>query len=244
MCGVSIVVFVLLNTVSSNILADSVTATGFGIAFYYGLTGLACPWFFRHELFKSARNSFLVGLLPLLGGIILLAILGDSGYQAWSPANSATGSSWLGISPPLAMALLGLVIGVVIMIAQRIVVPGALLPLEDRGRRPRRAGGPQLARTIVLGYDGSDGAEFALDKAVELAKLEDARIVVVFAYEIPAAYGGETGDYRRAVRDLAEHATAKAVPRLEQAGVEYTIELVPERPVDGLVTIADRPAPA
>ena len=97
-----------------------------------------------------------------------------------------------------------------------------------------------MARTIVLGYDGSTGADHALDKAVELAKLEDARIVVVFAYEIPAAYGGETGDYRRAVRDLAEHATAKAVPRLEQAGVEYAIELVPERPVDGLVAIAQQ----
>ena len=57
-----------------------------------------------------------------------------------------------------------------------------------------------MARTLVLGYDGSRGAEAALLKAVELAKLEDARIVVVFAYEIPAAYGGETGDYRRAVR--------------------------------------------
>ncbi len=123
MCAVSVVVFVLLNTVSSNILEDSVTATGFGIAFYYGLTGLACPWFFRKELFKSARNFFLVGLLPLVGGIILFAILGDSGYEAWSPSNSATGSSWLGLSPPLAMALFGLLIGIVIMIAQRIVEP-------------------------------------------------------------------------------------------------------------------------
>ena len=123
MCAVSIVVFVVLNTVSSNILADSVTATGFGIAFYYGLTGLACPWFFRHELLKSARNFFLVGLLPLLGGIILFAILGDSGYEAWSPASSETGSAWLGISPPLAMALLGLLIGIAVLIAQRIVAP-------------------------------------------------------------------------------------------------------------------------
>ena len=123
MTAVSIAVFVVLNTVSSNILADSVTATGFGIAFYYGLTGLACPWFFRRELFKSARNFFLVGLLPLLGGVILFAILGDSGYEAWNPANSSTGSSWLGISPPLAMALLGLAIGIVILVAQRIVAP-------------------------------------------------------------------------------------------------------------------------
>ena len=123
MTVVSIVVFVVLNTVSSNILADSVTATGFGIAFYYGLTGLACPWFFRRELFKSARNFFLVGLLPLLGGVILFAILGDSGYEAWNPANSSTGNLGLGISPPLAMALLGLLIGIVILVAQRIVAP-------------------------------------------------------------------------------------------------------------------------
>ena len=123
MCAVSIGVFLVLNSVSSNILADSVTATGFGIAFYYGLTGLACPWFFRRELFKSARNAFLVGLLPLLGGLSLFAILIDSGYQAWSPSSSATGSAWLGMSPPLAMAFLGLAVGVVIMIGQRIVQP-------------------------------------------------------------------------------------------------------------------------
>ena len=97
-----------------------------------------------------------------------------------------------------------------------------------------------MARTIVLGYDGSVGATHALDKAVELAKLEGARIVVVFAYEIPAAYGGETGDYRRAVRELAEETTAAAVPRLDEAGVEYAIELVPERPVEGLVDVAER----
>ena len=97
-----------------------------------------------------------------------------------------------------------------------------------------------MARTIVLGYDGSPGADHALDKAVELAKLEGARIVVVFAYEIPAAYGGETGDYRRAVRELAEEATAAAVPRLEEAGLEYEIELVAERPVQGLVEVAEK----
>ncbi|MGZ4394076.1 MAG: universal stress protein [Gaiellaceae bacterium] len=97
-----------------------------------------------------------------------------------------------------------------------------------------------MARTIVLGYDGSPGAHHALAKAVELAKLEGARIAVVFAYEIPAAYGGETGDYRRAVRELAEQTAAAAVPLLEEARVEYAIELVPERPVQGLVDVAEK----
>jgi len=97
-----------------------------------------------------------------------------------------------------------------------------------------------MARTIVLGYDGSSGSDTALEQAVELAKLEGARIVVVFAYEIPAAYGGETGDYRRAVRDLAEEATAKAAKRLEEADVDYGVELIAERPVDGLVSVAEQ----
>jgi len=97
-----------------------------------------------------------------------------------------------------------------------------------------------MARTMVLGYDGSDGARAALDKAVELAKLEGARIVVVFAYEIPAAYGGETGEYRRAVRELGEQTTAEAVALIRASGVEYEVELVPERPAYGLVDVAER----
>ena len=68
MAAISIACFVTLNSVSSNILGDSVTATGLGIAFYYGLTGLACFWYFRRELTKSLRNLVYVGLLPLIGG--------------------------------------------------------------------------------------------------------------------------------------------------------------------------------
>jgi nucleotide-binding universal stress UspA family protein len=97
-----------------------------------------------------------------------------------------------------------------------------------------------VARTIVVGYDGSAGAAAALETAIELATIEAARIILVFAYEIPAAYGGETGDYRRAVRDRAEAATAKVVPRLEESGVEFDVELVPERPAVGLVHIAEQ----
>ena len=118
MCAVSIVVFLLLNSVSSNILGDSVTATGFGIAFYYGLTGLACTWFFRYELFKSWHNFFYVGLLPLVGGLMLFAILVDSLYENWSPSASYTGTSWLGLSVPVALALFSMVIGIVIMVGQ------------------------------------------------------------------------------------------------------------------------------
>jgi len=92
----------------------------------------------------------------------------------------------------------------------------------------------------VLGYDGSAGAGVALEKAIELAQLEGARILIVFAYEIPAAYGGETGDYRRAVKEHAEQAVGGAVDRAAAAGVDFEVELVAERPSEGLVSVAER----
>jgi nucleotide-binding universal stress UspA family protein len=93
----------------------------------------------------------------------------------------------------------------------------------------------------VLGYDDSDGARSALKTAVELAELVvGARIIVAFAFEIPAAYGGETGDYRRAVREVAQKATEEAATRLRDAGVEHEVELVPERPAVGLVDVAEK----
>jgi len=96
-----------------------------------------------------------------------------------------------------------------------------------------------VPRSIVVGYDASDGANAALDTAIEYARLIEAKLVVVFSFEIPAAYGGETGDYRRAVREIGEHAMVEAVERVSSAGVEYTTELVPKRPAEGLVAAAE-----
>ncbi len=123
MCVVSIACFLTLNSVSGNILGDSVTATGLGIAFYYGLTGFACTWYFRRELRKSLRNFVYVGLLPLAGGLILFVILGYVVYQQTDPANSEVGSAWLGLGPPLTIAILALALGIVLMIAQRLRAP-------------------------------------------------------------------------------------------------------------------------
>jgi amino acid transporter len=61
--------YLVLSFVSANTLADSIASLGLAVAFYYGITGYACVWYFRRTLFESARNFFLRGLLPLLGSI-------------------------------------------------------------------------------------------------------------------------------------------------------------------------------
>ena len=56
----SVIWFVFIVLVSSNVLADSVTGLGFMVAFYYGFTGFACAIFYRRELLKSVENFFVL----------------------------------------------------------------------------------------------------------------------------------------------------------------------------------------
>ena len=61
---VSIVWYVGLTLVSEDVLGDSIAALGLMIAFYYGLTGFACTWYYRKEIFKSVKAFFAVGVMP------------------------------------------------------------------------------------------------------------------------------------------------------------------------------------
>ena len=68
MGGVSIVLYLVFNYVAAgNIIADSVTALGWMIAFYYGLTGFECVWYYRGDLRNSARDLWVKGIIPLVG---------------------------------------------------------------------------------------------------------------------------------------------------------------------------------
>ena len=60
------------------------------IAFYYGLTGFACVWYYRSTLRESARNLWLRGILPLLGGLILWFAMVWSFWYNWTPRSTAT----------------------------------------------------------------------------------------------------------------------------------------------------------
>ena len=66
------------------------------IAFYYGLTGYACTIYYRKAIFRNVKAFFLIGVLPLLGGVILTAVFIKSCIDLSDPANSESGDSWLG----------------------------------------------------------------------------------------------------------------------------------------------------
>jgi amino acid transporter len=123
MGALSIVWYVGLTIFSEDILFDSLAALGLMIAFYIGLTGFACTIYYRRELTRSVKNFFFIGVGPTAGGAILFYLLIKNGIELADPANSESGNSWLGLGPPLVIAVFFLILGVVLMCVQWSKVP-------------------------------------------------------------------------------------------------------------------------
>jgi amino acid transporter len=115
---VSTVWFIAIELLSpDNVLGDSVTALGFGIAFYYGLTGIACIVFYRRELRKDFKTFFYAGVLPLVGALALFAIFIKAFFDYKNPDNTYT--ELFGIGLPVVIGVGVLILGAVVMFFAR-----------------------------------------------------------------------------------------------------------------------------
>jgi amino acid transporter len=93
MGAISIIVYVAFNYSANGIgvIGDAVIAIGLYIAFYYGLTGFACAWYYRKNLTSSARNLWMQGILPVTGGLILFFL---GGWSVWLDYDVATANDY------------------------------------------------------------------------------------------------------------------------------------------------------
>jgi amino acid transporter len=73
LCAVGVFI-VTVNSTAGDAFAKIIGSIGVMVAFYYGVTGLACAWAFRRMLLKSPRLLFLAGILPVVGAIFLFWI--------------------------------------------------------------------------------------------------------------------------------------------------------------------------
>jgi amino acid transporter len=122
MGAVSIAWYVGLVFISgNNVLTDSVTATAIGIAFYYGLTGLACVVYYRHEHMKGVKNFLFYGTLPALGAMIMFALLVAACINYSDPSQGKT--SIHGIGAPLVFGVGAIVLGVILMALMQFAQP-------------------------------------------------------------------------------------------------------------------------
>ncbi|HUY64530.1 MAG TPA: hypothetical protein VMV14_08455 [Acidimicrobiales bacterium] len=131
----SVVWYVVLTLISTDVLGNSILALGFGISFYYAMTGFACIVYYRRLVFRSLKNFVFIGLAPLLGALMLTGIFFDALFWYSNPVNSSNGkTTWFrfvhfdthvlglhlyakGLGPPVVIGIGLLLVGVPIMLA-------------------------------------------------------------------------------------------------------------------------------
>jgi amino acid transporter len=72
----------------SSIISAGVLAIGILVAYYYGMTGLACAVYYRKLAFTSIKRFLLVFLIPLLSWAALWSL---AGYLIWSDWTNSNG---------------------------------------------------------------------------------------------------------------------------------------------------------
>ena len=109
-----------------------------------------------------------------------------------------------------------------------------------------------MTTTLVLGYDGSECADLALDRAAELIReVPGATVLVVYAFEFSIGYvptgmadsplmmSAEYDTHVQLVRDYGEQQVAEAARRLGAAGVTAETMVGEGKPVEVLLQVAD-----
>jgi hypothetical protein len=112
------------------VIADAVTGIGVWIAFYYGLTGFTCAWTYRHQLTANARNLWLQGILPVLGGLILWFAGAWTIWSGWDVATDDSYTTWRMPFPPhwrvggvFLVGFVSALIGLIAYLLWRLVKP-------------------------------------------------------------------------------------------------------------------------
>ncbi|MGV0991719.1 MAG: APC family permease [Mycobacterium sp.] len=127
MGAVSILFYLLFTLVSPNLLTALIGSVGLMIAFYYGLTGFACVWFYRKDLTKSARDLMMRGVVPLLGALILTAVfvygLIQYAKPDWLTDDDGNNVTIFGYGAVAVVGIGALLLGVVMMFVWRIASP-------------------------------------------------------------------------------------------------------------------------
>ena len=115
----AIVWYVGASAISDNFVFDSLSALALLIAFYYGLTGIACAIYYRRELMKSAKNFIFIGLAPVVGALMLFYLLAESIRDTADPKASYSGDSIFGLGLPLVIAIFFFALGAIVLLLRR-----------------------------------------------------------------------------------------------------------------------------
>ena len=186
----------------------------------------------------------MLGVAPVLGGLMLGFVFVKSCIDLADPANSESGDSWFGLRA--AARHRDRVPAARRRAHDHLADPGpsGVLRAQARGRGPgagrRITGGRELTwpTRSSSGTTGPKGADAALEEGLRLATGIGAGLVIAFAYK-KVVVGGESADLDREVGESRRASSPSAAERAAAAGVEARTEFVEGPPAEVLCDLAD-----
>jgi nucleotide-binding universal stress UspA family protein len=92
--------------------------------------------------------------------------------------------------------------------------------------------------TLVVGYDGTEGARAALAEGLHLAERLGEAVHVVFSFASPRL-GGELHDLDAAIRERGDAVIGEALRTAAAAGVLVSSDVRMQDPAEGLIAAAE-----
>ncbi|PRI10732.1 APC family permease [Leucobacter massiliensis] len=141
--------YAVMRFISEDVLWDTITALGMMVCFYYGITALASPWYFRKTAFREGLGAGLSKIvLPLIGGVLLLIVFVQTTIDSMDPAfGSGSNIGGVGLVGIIGVVVLGL--GVVLMLIYSRIAPDFF-----RGRVLAKADASSDTSAVELFDDG------------------------------------------------------------------------------------------
>ncbi|UBH05564.1 amino acid transporter [Leucobacter sp. Psy1] len=115
---VASIFYAVMRFISEDVLWDTITALGMMVCFYYGITALASPWYFRRAAVREGIGSVISKIvLPGIGGILLLVVFVQTTLDSMDPEfGSGSNIAGVGLVGIIGVVVLGL--GLVLMFVQ------------------------------------------------------------------------------------------------------------------------------
>ena len=132
---VASVFYAIMRFISEDVLWDTITALGMMVCFYYGLTALASPWYFRKSAMTEGFGAVMSKVvLPGIGGVLLLIVFVKTTVDSMDP-DAGSGSNIGGVGLVGIIGVAVLLLGVVLMVLQAMKSPdffkGRVLGVAD-----------------------------------------------------------------------------------------------------------------
>jgi amino acid transporter len=231
--GVAAAWFVFVSSISETAMLDTLSSLGILVAFYYSITGVACVVYYRKHVTASVKGFLLVGVGPVVGSIGLAFMLVVGIRSVSNPEDSASGSAWIGLAPPLAIAAMIVVLGGVVMLIrwrQRPDFFGRPRELANRAQSPFPMGRDTPIPPGGVLIDCNASADDVLDRVREGANsiVGAAPVTMVFGVQPSGFMGDELDAMREALIEDGHGVFTQVEQDLRGRGVRNPIRLYEE----------------